>query len=183
MNHDGVIDEQDIVYLGSSFPTLTGGGSLVLKYKGWQLRASLHFRLGHSIINKTRHELENMNTGNNQSKNVLHRWRYEGDDTDVPRALWGTNYNSIGSSKFVEDGSFLKFKDITLTYRVPQQFCRRMGLMNMVISATAYNLFTFTNYSGQDPEVGVGSGAYGLAIDSSRTPPARKIAFNLSFSF
>ena len=55
--------------------------------------------------------------------------------------------------------------------------------MNMVISATAYNLFTFTNYSGQDPEVGVGSGAYGLAIDSSRTPPARKIAFNLSFSF
>ena len=183
LNHDGVIDEQDIVYLGSSFPTLTGGGSLVLKYKGWQLRTSLHFRLGHSIVNMVRHDLENMNTGNNQSKAVLRRWRYEGDQTDVPRALWGVNYNSMGSSKYVEDGSFLKVKDITLTYRVPQNFCRKLGLMNMVLSATAYNLFTLTDYSGQDPEVGVGAGAYGLAIDTSRTPPARKIAFNISFSF
>ena len=93
------------------------------------------------------------------------------------------NYNSMGSSKYVEDGSFLKVKDITLTYRVPQNFCRKLGLMNMVLSATAYNLFTLTDYSGQDPEVGVGAGAYGLAIDTSRTPPARKIAFNISFSF
>ena len=183
INHDGVIDERDIVYLGSSFPTITGGGSLVLKYKGWQLRTSLHFRLGHSIVNKVRHDLENMNTGNNQSKNVLRRWRYEGDDTDVPRALWGVNYNSMGSSKFVEDGSFLKIKDITLSYRIPQSFCSKLGITNAMLSLTTYNLFTFTNYSGQDPEVGVGAGAYGLAIDSSRTPPSRRVAFNISFSF
>lgn len=183
INCDGVIDERDIVYLGSSYPTVTGGGSLVLKYKGWQLRTSLHFRLGHHIINKVRHDLENMNSGNNQSKNVLHRWRYEGDDTDVPRALWGVNYNSMGCSKFVEDGSFLKIKDITLSYRVPQKFCSRLGITNAMLSLTTYNLFTFTGYSGQDPEVGIGAGAYGLAIDSSRTPPSRRVAFNISFSF
>ena len=183
INFDGVIDERDIVYLGSSYPTVTGGGSLVLNYKSWQLRTSLHFRLGHHIINMVRHDLENMNSGNNQSKNVLRRWRYEGDDTDVPRALWGVNYNSMGSSKYVEDGSFLKVKDITLSYRLPQKVCSRLGFTNAMLSLTSYNLFTLTGYSGQDPEVGVGAGAYGLAMDSSRTPPSRRIAFSLSFSF
>lgn len=183
VNHDGVIDERDIVYLGSSFPTITGGGALVLNYKSWQLRTSLHFRLGHSIINMVRHDLEKMNNGNNQSKTALRRWRFEGDDTDVPRALWGTNYNSMGSSKFVEDGSFLKIKDITLSYRVPQRICAKLGLTNAMVSLTSYNLFTLTKYTGQDPEVGVESGAYGLAIDKSRTPPPRRIAASISFTF
>lgn len=183
VNHDGVIDERDIVYLGSSFPTITGGGALVLNYKSWQLRTSLHFRLGHSIINMVRHDLEKMNNGNNQSKTALRRWRFEGDDTDVPRALWGTNYNSMGSSKFVEDGSFLKIKDITLSYRVPQRICAKLGLTNAMVSLTSYNLFTLTKYTGQDPEVGVENGAYGLAVDSSRTPPPRRIAASISFTF
>lgn len=183
VNHDGVIDERDIVYLGSSFPTITGGGALVLNYKSWQLRTSLHFRLGHSIINMVRHDLEKMNNGNNQSKTALRRWRFEGDDTDVPRALWGTNYNSMGSSKFVEDGSFLKIKDITLSYRVPQRICAKLGLSSAMVSLTSYNLFTLTKYTGQDPEVGVENGAYGLAVDSSRTPPPRRIAASISFTF
>ena len=183
VNHDGVIDERDIVYLGSSFPTITGGGALVLNYKSWQLRTSLHFRLGHSIINMVRHDLEKMNNGNNQSKNALRRWRFEGDDTDVPRALWGTNYNSMGSSKFVEDGSFFKIKDISLNYRIPQRVCAKIGLSSALVGITTYNLFTFTDYTGQDPEVGVENGAYGLAIDRSRTPPARRVAVSLSFTF
>ncbi len=183
INYDGVIDEQDIVYLGSSYPTLTGGGAIVLNYKGWQLRTSLHFRLGQSIINMTRHDLEKMSNANNQSRSVLNRWRYEGDDTDIPRALWGTNYNSMGSSKFVEDGSFFKIKDITLRYTFGNKFNRKLGINKASVYITSYNLVTFTGYSGQDPEISVGAGAYGLAIDNSKTPPARRIAIGLSFDF
>lgn len=183
LNHDGVIDERDVVYLGSSFPTITGGATLLLNYKVWTLRTTAHFRLGHSIVNMVRHDLEKMNNGNNQLKNVQRRWRYEGDETDVPRALWGINYNSIGSSKFVEDGSFMKIKDITLSYKLSQKFCKKLGLSRGTASITTYNLITITNYSGQDPEVGVGNGAYGLAIDNNRTPPSRRVAFSVSFDF
>ena len=183
INYDGVIDEHDIVYLGSSYPLITGGGSIVLNYKGWQLRTSLHFRLGHSIVNMARHDLEGMNNGNNQSKTVLKRWRYEGDQTDIPRALWGTNYNSMGSSKFVEDASFLKIKDITLRYNLPQRLCKKLHLSRASIYATSYNLVTFTGYSGQDPEINVEAGAYGLAIDRSKTPPARRVALGLTLDF
>ena len=183
INYDGVIDEHDIVYLGSSYPTITGGGSVVFNYKGWQLRTSLHFRLGQSIVNMAKHDLENMSNANNQSKSVLHRWRYEGDQTDIPRALWGTNYNSMGSSRFVEDGSFFKIKDITLRYNLPQRLCKKVNLNKISVYATSYNLVTFTKYSGQDPEVNVESGAYGIAIDRSKTPPARRVAFGVTLDF
>lgn len=183
INYDGVINEQDIVYLGSSYPTITGGGALVINYKNWQLRTSVHFRLGQSIINMTRHDLEKMSNANNQSKSVLRRWRYEGDDTDIPRALWGVNYNSMGSSKFVEDASFFKIKDITLKYTFSNKFNKRLGIKKGSVYVTSYNLLTFTGYSGQDPEIGIGAGAYGLAIDNSKTPPAKRVAMGLSFDF
>ena len=183
INYDGIIDENDIVYLGSSYPTVTGGGTVVLNYKNWQLRASTHFRLGQSIINMTRHDLEKMSNANNQSKAVLNRWRYEGDDTDIPRALWGTNYNSMGCSKFVEDGSFFKIKDITLRYTLSDKVSAKLGISKASVYVTTYNLVTFTKYTGQDPEIGVESGAYGLAIDNSKTPPSKRIAVGFSIDF
>ena len=124
-----------------------------------------------------------MNGGGNQSVAVLKRWRYEGEDTDIPRALWGTNYNSLGSDKFVEDASFLKCKDITLNYRLPKKFLQRIHLSSGSVFVTTYNIFTLTKYSGQDPEVSVGNGAYALARDDSKTPPSCRVAAGLSFSF
>lgn len=183
LNHDGNINEYDIVYLGNSYPILTGGGAVNFAYKNWSLRASFHFRLGQSVISDVRHNLEKMNGGGNQSVAVLRRWHYEGEDTDIPRALWGTNYNSLGSDKFVEDASFLKCKDITLNYRLPSQFIKRLHLRRASVFLTSYNLFTITKYKGQDPEIGVGEGAYGLARDNSKTPPSRRVAIGLSFDF
>lgn len=183
LNYDGVIDENDMVYLGSSFPTLIGGGAIKFTYKGLSLRASVQYRLGQSIINNTRFQLEKMNGGNNQSKSVLNRWRYEGDQTDIPRALWSTNYNHLCSDKFVEDGSFLKLKDVTLNYRLPAKFTKKIRIPRANVFATAYDLATLTGYSGQDPEVNPGGGAYGLAIDNSRTPRPRRLAMGLSFDF
>ncbi len=183
LNYDGVIDEYDLIYVGNSRPTLIGGLTLSFKYGSWSLRTSFQFRLGQSIINMTRHTTEGMSDGDNQSTAVLNRWRYEGDITEIPRALYSTNYNSLGSDKFVEDGSYLKARDITLNYRVPAAFSRKLGLSNVMVYATASNLFTITNYSGQDPEVSVTSGAYALAIDNSETPPARRLAVGISFGF
>ncbi len=183
INHDGIIDENDIVYLGSSWPVLTGGGAIVLNWKGFQFRTSFHFRTGQSIVNMTRHDLESMSNANNQSKTVLKRWRYEGDQTDIPRALWGTNYNSLGCSKFVEDGSFFKIKDITLRYNVPVKYLKRTRISKLSVYVTSYNLLTATRYSGQDPEIGVEAGAYGLAVDRSRTPVAKRVSAGLSIDF
>lgn len=183
LNQDGNINEYDIAYLGTSQPIMTGGGAVNLAYKDWSLRASFHFRVGQSVINDVRHNLESMNSGNNQSVAVLNRWRYEGNDTDIPRALWGTNYNSLGSDKFVEDASFLKCKDITLNYRFPAKFVKRLHLRRASAFVTTYNLFTITKYKGQDPEVSVENGAYALARDNSKTPPSRRVAIGLSFDF
>lgn len=183
INHDGIIDEKDIVYVGSAYPFLTGGGALVMNYKAWQLRASIHFRCGQSVINMTRHNLESMSNANNQARTVLRRWRYEGDDTDIPRALWGTNYNSLGCDKFVEDASFLKVKDVTLKYTLPNKYCRKWNISRANVFITTYNLLCLTKYTGQDPEVGVDTGAYGVAVDQSRTPPSKRIALGINLDF
>lgn len=183
VNYDGVIDEYDLVYVGNSRPTVTGGMTFNFKYSQWTFRFSLNWRLGQSVINAARHNYEGMSDGDNQSTAVLDRWRYEGDVTDIPRALWGTNYNSLGSDKFVEDASFCKVREATLKYSVPASFSRKLGLTNVSIYATGSNLFTFTKYTGQDPEVSVSTGIYSLAKDSSTTPPARRLAVGLSFGF
>ncbi len=188
INHDGVIDEYDVVYLGSSYPKLTGGASFRLQYSNLSLRMSFHFRLGQSIVNQTRLNLEKMSTGANQAATTLNRWRYEGDQTDIPRALWGTNYNTLGSDRFVEDGSFLKLKDVSLNYLIPAHLTKRIGIGRANVYLTAYNLLTVTNYSGQDPEVTVSASAgqkmaTAIARDNSKTPPTTRFAAGISFNF
>lgn len=183
-NHDGVIDQYDMVYLGNSMPIMTGGGSIRFAYKGWSLRTSFHFRLGQKVINRTRINTEAMYNGDNQRRAVLKRWRYEGDDTDIPRALFKKGYNYLGSDRFVEDNSFLKCKDLTLSYNFPSRLLKRWGLTRCNVYLTTYNLFTVTKYKGQDPETGIPSNMNTqLAEDTSMTPRARKMAFGISFGF
>lgn len=99
VNHDGILDRYDVVYLGNSMPILTGGASLNFTYKGLRLRTSFQTRIGQSVINEARMNSESMYNGNNQSTSVLKRWRHEGDQTDIPRALWGRGYNYVGSDR------------------------------------------------------------------------------------
>ena len=125
-----------------------------------------------------------MYNGDNQRRAVLKRWRYEGDDTDIPRALFGKGYNYLGSDRFVEDNSFLKCKDLTLSYNFPSKMIQRWGFTRCNVYLTTYNLFTVTKYKGQDPETGIPSNMNSqLAEDTSMTPRARKMAFGISFSF
>lgn len=188
MNGDGVIDKYDIVYLGNSMPTLTGGFNFNLRYGGWGLIANFHGRAGQKIVNSARMSMENMYGNNNQSTAVLRRWRNEGDDTDIPRALYNRGYNYLGSDRFVEDGSFLRLKTLTIRYKLPTEITRKAKLTGVDLYLTGYDLFTITKYTGQDPEVALsydseGSGIYMLAKDNAQTPKAMRFAAGINLKF
>ena len=120
---------------------------------------------------------------NNQSTAVLKRWRNEGDDTDIPRALYGMGYNYLGSDRFVEDASFMRLKTLSLSYAVPSTLLKQVGINSLSVFCTGYDLFTWTNYTGQDPEVSLPSSATSLVKDNATTPVSRRVSlgFNLNF--
>lgn len=183
VNHDGRIDKNDIVYIGNANPVLSGGGGFTLKYKGLALTVFMHYRLGQKIVNETRMNLESMIGSDNQSTAVLRRWRNEGDDTDIPRALWGYGLNYLGSDRFVEDCSFLRFKTISLNYSLPKKLVHHLGMERISAFITGYDLFTITNYSGQDPEVTLPGGISGYAVDNSQTPRSRRFSVGVVLGF
>ena len=183
INHDGKIDKNDIVYLGNSNPIISGGGGFNLKYKSLALTVFMHYRLGQKIINSARMNAESMRGSDNQSTAVLRRWRNEGDDTEIPRALWGWGFNYLGSDRFVEDCSFLRLKTLSLSYSLPKKFCKDLGMNSISMFVTGYDLFTFSSYTGQDPEVTLPSGITDLAMDSSQTPRSRRFSFGLTLNF
>ncbi|WP_294066336.1 SusC/RagA family TonB-linked outer membrane protein [Proteiniphilum sp. UBA1028] len=183
INHDGVINEYDIVYLGNFMPVVTAGSGISIRYKQLTLNAFFHGRLGQKIINATRIANESMYNKNNQSKAVLRRWRNEGDDTDIPRALYNEGYNFLGSDRFVEDASFVRLKTLSLTYSVPRKFSRGLGFNNMNFFVTGYDLITWTKYTGQDPEVSIPSKANRIAQDNANTPASIRLSCGVNLNF
>ena len=183
INHDGVINQYDIVYLGNYNPVLTGGAGLTVKYKQVSLSAFFHGRFGQSIVNTARMNNESMYSDDNQSTAVLRRWRNEGDVTDIPRALYKEGYNYLGSDRFVEDASFIRLKTLTLNYSFPKKICNRLGINTLNCFATGYNLFTWTNYTGQDPEVEIPTKPTDLAEDKATTPVSMRFAFGINLNF
>lgn len=186
INNDGNISAQDIVYLGDANPDFTGGFGSLMKYKNVSFNFFFYFRSGNDIINRTRMNGENMHSFDNQLASTLKRWRIPGDETDIPRAMLSNGYNWLGSDRFVEDGSFMRLKYITLTYNVPKSFSQKMRINSMRISATMNNLLTFTNYSGQDPEINIKSrdgSIYTVGYDDSSTPVSKQFTLNLAVTF
>ena len=141
INHDGIINQYDIVYLGNYNPVLTGGAGVTIKYKQVSLSAFFHGRFGQSIVNRARMNNESMYNDDNQSTAVLRRWRNEGDVTDIPRALYKEGYNYLGSDRFVEDASFVRLKTLTLNYSFPKKVCNRLGINTLSCFATGYNIY------------------------------------------
>lgn len=112
---------------------------------------------------------------------VCWRWRVEGDETPIPRALYNYGYNWLGSDRFVEDGSFLRLNYSQFSYSVDPKVIKAYGLSQLSISVSASNLFLLTRYSGVDPEVGYGS--YGIATDNAQTPRSKSFTASLTASF
>lgn len=184
INHDGVINENDIVYLGNANPKIVGGGGFKVKWKDLTLTTFFYGRFGQKIINSGRMNLESMYGTNNQSTAVLNRWRAEGDQTDIPRALYGMGYNYLGSDRFVEDATFVRLKTLSLSWNVPKKWLEKMnwGITRANVFVTGYDLFTWTSYKGQDPEVSLPT-ATKLVEDKSQTPVSRRYAFGLTLNF
>ena len=113
----------------------------------------------------------------------MNRWRSEGDDTDIPRALYGMGYNYLGSDRFVEDASFMRLKTLTLSWDMPKKWLKQAGINNLQLFCTGYDLFTWSDYSGQDPEVAVSPKATEPVKDSNKTPVTKRVTFGLNLSF
>ena len=181
VNHDGQINELDIVYLGSSLPKFTGGFGFKLRWGRFGWNNQFNFRYGNKIINKARMNIENMYSINNQSRAVNWRWRVEGDITDVPRALYQYGYNWLGSDHFVEDGSFIRLNYSQISYSIDPKIIKRWGLSQISLYVSANNLFCLTKYSGSDPEVGYGG--WGIVTDNAQTPRAKSFTGGVTISF
>lgn len=185
MNHDGNINELDIVYLGNSNPILTGGFGLKLHYKQLSINAQFNYRLGNMVVNRARMNAENMYSHNNQLKSVNWRWRKEGDGANgervMPRALYQSGYNWLASDYYVEKGDFLRLNYLQIAYVVPKGIAKAVAANRITVSATMNNLFCLTKYTGLDPEVGYGS--WGVSADNNQTPRAKSFTLNLNVAF
>lgn len=185
INKDGNINYMDVVYLGNSNPKLTGGFGPSFSWKNKiKVSAFFSFRYGYNVINGTEMNTTRMSGYDNQSTAVLRRWRQAGDVTDIPRALIGGGYNWLGSDRYVEDASYLRFRTITFRYTFDKTVLSKLKMKNLSAFFTAENLFTFTTYTGQDPEVSSsGADPFRLAIDNSMTPPSLTLTFGLVAGF
>ncbi len=181
VNNDGQINSLDIVYLGNSNPKISGGFGFSFFYDNWTLKTSFTYRLGHKVVNNARMNLEKMFDAYNQSSAVNWRWRKNGDVTTMPRAMFNSGYNFLGSDRYVEDASFIRMSYVQLSYRFKKKTLQALGLRNLAISLSGQNLLVFTKYSGTDPEHG--AGAWGIATDGSQTPRSKSITMNINVGF
>ncbi len=184
INNDGNIDYRDIVYLGNGNPKLTGGfGAKITVNGNLSFATNFTYRTGFDIINGTKINTTNMFGFNNQSTAVLRRWKKEGDITDMPRAMFGTGYNWLGSDRYIEDGSFLRLRAVTAKYDFTKNIMKKLGMKSVSTFLTAENIFTFTRYTGQDPEVPIRLNGTNTVIDYSTTPPIKTITLGITANF
>lgn len=185
INKDGNINYQDVVYLGNSNPQFTGGFGSSVTWKGaLKITAFFNYRYKYDVVNGTKMNTSNMYYFDNQSTAVLRRWRKDGDVTDIPRAMYRSGYNWLGSDRYVENASFLRFRTLTARYTLPKKVVEKLKFKNLSAYLTGENLFTWTNYTGQDPEVSLrGSDPFRVAVDYSFTPPVKLFTLGLTATF
>ena len=163
VNGDHCIDEQDMQVIGNPNPDLYGTLHTQLTWKNFALSANFVYSLGGDVYNYQRAILESGSYFYNQTTAMLGRWTYEGQHTDIPRSSFlDPMGNSRFSDRWIEDGSYLKLKTLTLSYTLP---IRSTYLQGITIWAAANNLFTLTKYLGSDPEFSYSNAVLGMGID------------------
>lgn len=178
VNKDGTINSLDMVYLGNSNPKFSGGFGFTFNYGDWSLRTNFVFRTGFKVVNFARMGLEKMYDTTNQSSAVNWRWRKNGDQTEIPRALYNYGYNWLGSDRYVEDASFLRFSYVSLSYNVPKTFLKQFGLNQMRFDLSGQNIFVWSKYSGTDPEHA--NSGWNFASDNSQTPRSKSFTLRMT---
>lgn len=183
VNNNGYWDSGDRTVIGDPNPDFIFGFTNTLAYKRFELNIFFQGSYGNDIFNSTRIDLEGMFDSKNQSVEVLNRWTPENRNTDIPRAGGGT-YNVENSTRFVEDGSYLRLKALTLKYNINPELLSKAGIRNLSVYATGQNLLTFTKYSGFDPEVNAfGRSPLESGIDYGTYPQAVTVTFGVNVEF
>ncbi len=175
---DGIINGYDKTEIGNPQPDYHGSFNNSFSYKGWTLSASLHFVFGHEVFNYVRYQNERMTDLDNQSSHVLNRWQYDGHETSVPRAVWEDPVgNSDFSTRWIEDGSFMRVKYVKVSYTTPGKF---LMFKNAEFYASVNNVFTATNYLGYDPEFAYSYSQLYSGIDYGMAPLPRQFIVGIN---
>jgi TonB-linked SusC/RagA family outer membrane protein len=171
LNGDKVIDEKDQTWIGNPAPKFTYGANIDFEYKGFDLGIFLQGSYGNDIYNATvRYDF----TYVNRPVSVLNRWTGPGTSESEPRVnLSDPNQNARVSNRFVEDGSYIRVKNVQLGYNLPASILKKVKCDKFRLYVSSQNLFTFTKYKGMDPEIGAYNGALEAGIDRGFYPQAR----------
>lgn len=201
LDNNGVINNDDRTNLGSYLPDFSYGLNASASYKNFDLSVFVQGVSGNEILNLNRYDLEGMTRLFNSGTAVLDRWTPTNTDTDVPRAVASDpNRNSRVSSRYVEDGSYLRIKNLTLGYSLPTNLLNAFGngfISKVRLYVSSQNLLTITDYTGYDPEIGVrtdvvnnvNSGnpsntpTMNAGVDYGQFPQARTFIFGVQVGF
>jgi hypothetical protein len=177
LNNDGIINDKDRTNIGNFNPTFTYGVTNNVTYKNFELTLFLQGSQGNKVLNFTRWYTEGGVSNGNYSADVINRWTSTGTTNTMPRlVLNDPNGNNRVSDRFVEDASYIRLKNIRLSYSLPAKWIKGATMKKAVVYVSSQNLFTITNYSGMDPEVGGG-------VDIGFYPQARTFLAGVTIEF
>ena len=178
VNNDGVINDKDRVFLGNPNPQFIFSLNNSFAYKGFDLSIFLQGVAGNKILNANRIWSEAMSVAQNQTTATLNRWTGPGTSNSMPRAIFGDpNNNTRPSDRYIEDGSYLRIKNLILGYTFPEQLTKQVHLNKIRVFVSVVNLYTLTKYSGFDPEVG------SSGIDNNVYPVSSTYSFGVNLGF
>lgn len=178
INNDGRIDDNDRTFIGNPNPSYIFAMNNNFSFKGFDLALFLQGVYGNDIFNANRIWQEGMAVAQNQTIATLNRWNGEGTSNTMPRAVFNDpNKNTRVSNRFIEDGSYLRIKNITFGYTLSRGFTQRVKVSSARIYISCQNVLTFTNYSGFDPEVPVNG------IDLNVYPVTKTISAGVNVTF
>ncbi|MGN7203296.1 SusC/RagA family TonB-linked outer membrane protein [Pedobacter sp. SAFR-022] len=185
LNGDGRIDDQDLTYIGDPNPSFTFGLTNTFRYKNFDLSVFLQGTYGNDVLNYTKRTTEQLsNVYNNQLNTVKDRFTQSNPNGALPRYNQWHNNNFRVSDRFVEDGSYLRIQNVTFGYNLPQTLISKAKIANARVFVTGQNLYTFTNYTGYDPELGAfNSSATFFNIDNGNYPNPRTFTFGANITF
>jgi TonB-linked SusC/RagA family outer membrane protein len=183
LNGDGVINDDDRTEIGSPWPDYEGGFTNTLSYGGFDLTGFVQFSVGSEIYNALRIYMDQYGSGgDNHTKRALDRWTPANPDATEPRAVWGDpNLNTRDSDRFIEDGSYVRLKNIVFGYTLPSSLAGRFGFRSARLYLQGQNVLTATDYSGFDPEVHYGGQtAISRGTDFYTLPQSRTFTFGIN---
>lgn len=178
LNNDGLINDSDRTFIGNPNPDFSGSLNNTVNYGNFSFVLYLQGVYGNDLFNANRLYTEAMSITTNQSTAVLDRWTGPGTSDSMPRAVYGDpNNNNRASSRYIEDGSYLRVKNITLSYKIPLDPAGKKIFDNVKVYLSGQNLYTFTKYTGFDPEVSTNG------IDNNVYPLTRTVSLGLNVGF